>query len=69
MSRTKAPPRRTIILRLDEILFAELMLLKPGMQNASGYTKYGALNSYFTNLMRRDLEQVKDKLRNSGATP
>lgn len=63
MARPKLNPRRAILVRLDEELYAELMLLRPDMRNFEGYTKYGAWNSYISNLVRRDVENLKDAIR------
>lgn len=63
MARPKLNPRRAILVRLDEELYAELMLLRPDMRNFEGYTKYGAWNSYISNLVRRDVANLKDAIR------
>lgn len=67
MARPKLNPRRAILVRLDEELYAELMLLRPDMRNFEGYTKYGAWNSYISNLVRRDVANLKETIqRNLG---
>lgn len=61
--RPTLPPRRQIILRIDEKLLAELYTLRPALQSPAGGTRYGALNAYFTTLVVQDLEKVKAKIR------
>lgn len=63
MSRNKLPPRTQRIVRLDDELYAELILLKPQMRTVEGYTRHGAWNNYIVNLIRADLARVKDRIR------
>jgi len=63
MPRAKLPPRRDIHLRLSEEIFAELVTLRPELQDPLGPVRYGALNNYFIYLVQRDLEERKRVLR------
>jgi hypothetical protein len=56
-------PTRSVHLRVPEELYAELMLLRPDMQDAGGGTRYGAMAKYFLGLLRRDLDDHKAHLR------
>lgn len=67
MSRPKLPPRRQVILRIDERLLLELYTFRPKLQDTSGSTRYGALNKYFTDLLVRDIQKVKEEVRTKNA--
>lgn len=57
MPRPSAGPRRQVHIRLPEELFAELVILRPELQDPNGSVKYGAFNQYFVSLVRRDLDE------------
>lgn len=61
--RPKLPPRRQIILRLDENILLELYTYRPELLDPTGSTKYGAINKLFTSLLIQDLEKIKAKIR------
>lgn len=61
--RPAKPPRRQIILRLDETLLAEVYALNPGLVDANGGTRYGSLNQYFTSLVVQDNEKKRALVR------
>ena len=63
MPRPSHGPRRSVHVRVPEDLYAELILLRPELQDAQGSTKYGALNSYFLSLITKDLESHRLWLR------
>jgi hypothetical protein len=63
MGRNKLSPRRLVSLRIPEELYAELILLRPDLQDVNGYVKYGAQSGYFMQLLREDLEKRKQQLR------
>ena len=56
-------PRSQISLRIDKEKLLELYTYRPQLRDASGGTKYGALNAYFTKLMVEDIERIKEKIR------
>lgn len=66
VGRPALPPRRQVILRLDEGLLVELYTFHPELQATAGGTKYGALTKYFTSLVVRDLQKIKDRIREGG---
>lgn len=63
MPRPRLAPRRDIHLRIPEETYAELILLRPDLQATDGYTKYGAISAYFIDLLRKDLETLKTRIR------
>lgn len=63
MGRPAKEPARVVILRFPESLYAELILLRPELLTPQGSTKYGAMTSYFVNLVRQDLEAIKESAR------
>jgi hypothetical protein len=63
MARPSHGPRRSVHVRVPEDLYAELVLLRPELQDSQGSTKYGALNSYFLSLISQDLDGHKAALR------
>lgn len=63
MARPKLSPRTRLSIYIPEELYAELVLLKPSLQDSRGYTQYGAISSYFTHLLRKDLSTLKETLR------
>jgi hypothetical protein len=65
--RPTLPPRRAVILRIDEVLLAETYTLNPELQDPSGGTRYGALNKFLTGLIVKHNEGIKKRIR--GATP
>jgi hypothetical protein len=53
-------PKRTIVLRVPEEQYAELILLHPDLIDpVRSQIKYGAMNEYWLSLLMRDLEQRK----------
>ena len=60
--RPRLPPRRQIILRIDEVLLAELYTFYPKMQDVGGGTRYGELQKYFTRLVNEDLGKKRASL-------
>lgn len=53
-------PKRTIVLRIPEATYAELILLHPDIIDpVRSAIKYGAMNDYFLSLLMRDLEARK----------
>ena len=67
MGRPKLNPKRAFCLRIPEDMYAELVILRPDLQDIYGYNKYGALNGYFVQLIRKDLEELKQKIRENAA--
>jgi hypothetical protein len=63
MPRPKLGPRHSVHVRLPEGLYAELVLLRPELQDPGGNTKYGAINNYFISLVTQDIESRKSQLR------
>jgi hypothetical protein len=61
-------PVRQIILRVPEMIYAELITLVPDIVGSDGTTRYGATQQYFTSLMHQDLERRRALLR-APATP
>ncbi len=57
MPRPSSGPRHSIHVRVPADLYAELVLLRPELQDPNGSTKYGALNNYFLRLIREDLDR------------
>jgi hypothetical protein len=57
MPRPSAGPRQSVHLRIPQEMYAELIMLRPELQDASGTTKYGAINNYFLRLIRDDLDR------------
>lgn len=66
MGRPAKEPARVVILRCPESLYAELILLRPELLTPQGNTKYGAMTSYFVNLVRQDLEAIKESAAQHG---
>lgn len=66
MPRPSAGPRQSVHVRVPQELYAELVMLRPELQDASGSTKYGAINNYFLRLIREDLDRhtsyIKEQL-------
>lgn len=63
MGRPKLSPRRLVSVRMPEVLHAEMVLLKPELQDHQGYTKHGAISNYINSLVRQDLDNLKSRLR------
>lgn len=63
MPRPAIGPRRSVHVRLPEELYAELLLLRPELQDPNGSSKYGAINNYFISLVRRDLDERTRQIR------
>ena len=64
MARRRQAPTRVFSFRLLESIHAEMVLLKPELQNTrTGYTKYGAISGYLNGLIRQDLDRIKDEIR------
>jgi hypothetical protein len=60
MGRPKKEPTRPLKIHAPESLYAEMMLLKPELQDVHGFTRYGSLTNYCCNLIRKDLEAIKE---------
>lgn len=67
MSRGKPSkgPRHVVTLRVEEALWAEVLMLRPQLQDSHGSTRYGAINSYITALIRQDINELKRRIRAS----
>lgn len=65
MGRRKLSTRRLMAIHVVESVYNELVLLKPELMNSEGHTKYGAISSYFNQLLRKDLEEIKEKIKKS----
>ena len=63
MGRPALLPRRQLLVRVPEELFAEVLLLNPQMQDETGFLRYGALSQYVNGLLRQDVESIKTRLR------
>jgi len=63
MGRSRLSTRRLVTIRVPEVEYAELILLRPDLQDLQGYTKYGAISGYFVDLMRHDLARQKAAIR------
>ncbi len=61
--RPKLPERGQVILRVDKSILAETYTLRPELRDASGGTRYGALNTLFTSLLVQDNERIKARIR------
>jgi hypothetical protein len=54
--------KRQVILRLPEHLYAEMIVLKPDLIDASReQLRYGSLNAYFLSLLQQDLEKRRQE--------
>lgn len=63
MGRTKENEKKQLLLRIVPELWMESIMLNPQLQDEKGYLRYGAISNYFSNLMRKDNEVIKDRLR------
>ena len=61
--RPRLSPRRQLLIRIPEELFAEILLLNPQMQDETGLVRYGAISQYFNTIARHQLEERRSQLR------
>lgn len=61
--RPKLPPRRQVILRIDEALLVETYALNPTLLSIDGGTRYGEMNKYFTRLLIEDNAKKKAQIK------
>lgn len=64
VGRPEKGPRKDIHVRVPEHMLLELYAFNPQMLAASGGTRYGAVQEYLLNLMRRDLEEQRARVSN-----
>lgn len=63
MGRQKLADKKQLLIRVLPDLWLETILLNPSLQDETGYLKYGAISQYFSALMRKDNDTIKDRLR------
>lgn len=68
MGRPRKEPTRPLKIHTPESLYAEMILLKPELQDVHGFTRYGSLTQYICTLIRNDLEQIKESYKQQERT-
>lgn len=66
MGRVKEAEKKQLLIRVLPELWMESIMLNPALQDEKGYLRYGAISTYFSTLMRKDNEAIKDRLRREG---